>query len=518
MSATLRVILGVDDAPKLILPNGIPDSIEDLKGEIQRQFGLSGNFRLQYRDVDFDNEFVNLTATSEIKDKSTVKVINLSDETVTLTFTTIPQGEDDVLLSSSSDTDILSSAESTSSGASLRSQPWPTNFEIPQFSYEVQIQLEKANQAFCSSGTLLKTSNKLRSDILDGLASEIIKYKVYPSSTELDDVAQALITKYPFLKEKGSVTGFYGWKISLKYKMANYRTRLRSIGCPELSINAVKEKRGALIHGPNQVKKPRKAEVNYCPDYPAGETKESLEEERKALTLEVKKKNNQQLIKSKMERTFAYRRQEVVKDMPFIAEFKNRWPALFSESQVNAEFTLITTVPLFSTFMSRLDHYSSHLIRVFKKKGGTARHDIDIIIAEMDKNPSVEVRRTCILKALCVYLNEKPDSLIKEYCAIEDMTEMERVALGVYIVRPDGADATDPPEDVGVVIEGCTVLQDLREIANGCAVLFGLMYCLNLSYPKELRYTFEFFQKVLMELDGNKLSTKVQVLKNKLHE
>jgi len=35
-----------------------------------------------------------------------------------------------------------------------------------------------------------------------------------------------------------------------------------------------------------------------------------------------------------MERTFAYRRQEVVKDMPFIAEFKNRWPALFSESQV----------------------------------------------------------------------------------------------------------------------------------------------------------------------------------------
>lgn len=116
--------------------------------------------------------------------------------------------------------------------------------------------------------------------------------------------------------------------------MANYRTGLRSIGCPELSINAVKEKRGAMSHGPNQVKKPRKAEVNYCPDYPAGETKESLEEERKALILEVKKKNNQQLIKSKMERTFAYRRQEVIKDMPFIVEFKNRWPALFSESQV----------------------------------------------------------------------------------------------------------------------------------------------------------------------------------------
>lgn len=110
---------------------------------------------------------------------------------------------------------------------------------------------------------------------------------------------------------------------------------------------------------------------------------------------------------------------------------------------------------------------------------------------------------------MCVYLIEKLDSLIKDYWATEDigidaMMEMERLDLGVYIVRHD------PPEDVGVIIEGCTVLRDLRKAANGCAVLFGLIYCLNLSYPKELRYTFEFLQKVFMELDGNKLSTKVQ--------
>ena len=92
------------------------------------------------------------------------------------------------------------------------------------------------------------------------------------------------------------------------------------------------------------------------------------------------------------------------------------------------------------------------------------------------------------------------------------------MVLGVYVVRHEGADSTDPPEDVGIVIEGCTVLQDLGDVASGCAVLLGLIYSLNLSYPKDLRYTFEFLQKVLMELDGNKLSNKVQVLKNKLHE
>lgn len=139
-------------------------------------------------------------------------------------------------------------------------------FQIPQFSYEVQFQLEQGNQALLNNGTLLHPSTKLKSDILQSLASEMVKYKIYSSSAEFDNVAEALITKYPCLKEHGSVTSYYGWKISLKYKMANYRTRLRNIGCQELTINSVKEKRRGMGPGPNQVKKPRKAEVNFCPD------------------------------------------------------------------------------------------------------------------------------------------------------------------------------------------------------------------------------------------------------------
>lgn len=194
----------------------------------------------------------------------------------------VSQGLDDVPCvspsSSLADTEMLSSASSTSISSprpSLRSQPWPKTFQIPEFPYEVELQLERANSEYCSSGTLFTPGSKLKSEILEALVSEIRKYKVYPTSAEFDTVAKALVTKYPCLKENGSACGYYGWKISLKYKMANYRTKLRSLGCPETSINSLKGRRTANQGSPNQVKKPRKAEVNYCPAYPVGETRES---------------------------------------------------------------------------------------------------------------------------------------------------------------------------------------------------------------------------------------------------
>ncbi|TKS65552.1 hypothetical protein D9C73_028014 [Collichthys lucidus] len=271
---------------------------------------------------------------------------------------------------STADTDILSSPESTSSGPSLRSQPWPQTFPIPQFSYEVEVQLERANRTYLSSGTLLSPSAKLKSDILDSLASEIIKYKVYPSSAEFDTVAEALIRKHPCLKEQGSVSGWI-----------------------------------------------------LC------------------------------------------------------------------------------------------------LLKVFRKKGGEAGRKIRLITALMDKDPRIERRRECVIRGLCIYLNGGPESLIKTYLdASSDASHgMEAIVMGSMSYN-EGAESDEDPEDVGVIIEGVNVLQGLRNVANGCVLLLGLIYSLNLSYPKELKHTFEFLQKVVMELNGNRLSQKVQVLKNRLLE
>lgn len=88
--------------------------------------------------------------------------------------------------------------------------------------------------------------------------------------------------------------------------------------------------------------------------------------------------------------------------------------------------------------------------------------------------------------------------------------------MGVYVVRKENAEPEEDPEDVGVLIEGVEALVGLPSISCGCAMLFGLIYALNLSYPQEWKCTFEFFQKILMNLDGKKLSPKVQSLKIKM--
>ena len=54
-------------------------------------------------------------------------------------------------------------------------------------------------------------------------------------------------------------------------------------------------------------------------------------------------------------------------------------------SQVNAEFTRITTVPLLSTFLSQLDYYTDKLMEVFRKKGGKVGRSISLIMAAIDK-------------------------------------------------------------------------------------------------------------------------------------
>lgn len=53
-----------------------------------------------------------------------------------------------------------------------RTAAWPANFQIPTFSYDVELLLQDGNQAYENNGSLLKNSS-LKSKILETLADTI---------------------------------------------------------------------------------------------------------------------------------------------------------------------------------------------------------------------------------------------------------------------------------------------------------------------------------------------------------
>lgn len=78
--------------------------------------------------------------------------------------------------------------------------------------------------------------------------------------------------------------------------------------------------------------------------------------------------------------------------------------------------------------------------------------------------------------------------------------------------------AEEDPAEMSVVIECNQVLTQCGNWTKACMLLMGLIYALNLEYPKTLKNTFEVFQKLFLELDGAKLLKKVYSLKSKLME
>ncbi|XP_061908168.1 uncharacterized protein LOC133653153 isoform X1 [Entelurus aequoreus] len=298
--AVLRIIFGDEsDSRKLTLDSGIPSAVEDLYLLVKTFFQHKEDFRLQYMDADF-NEFVNLTSVSEIKNKSTLKVIYIPvfspvEPCITL-YTVDSSGElsntscsnpetpaSSIDSSCRDDTPFTSTPESSLETQLSKLSSWPKVFLVPKFTYDEEFELQDKNREYETIGTYFNPGPKLKGVILDGLAQEMLKYTKYPKDYQCEEVAAALTRAHPCLGQLGSKTGFWGWKQSLKYKMQNYRTKLGRLGHPEIRVNSFKHKREGQGKAAANIKKARKAEVYYIPLHPKGETTESLENDERSL-------------------------------------------------------------------------------------------------------------------------------------------------------------------------------------------------------------------------------------------
>ena len=125
---------------------------------MKTSFGLQEDFRLQYQDADFGNEFVNLSVTSEIHDKATIKVVYLGIHNNEDTMTRQPLAVQGSLSVSSVETDNTEPISSSGSSPFTMMSVWPSVLTISSFNYDAELQLDKANAECSVSGTHLSPS------------------------------------------------------------------------------------------------------------------------------------------------------------------------------------------------------------------------------------------------------------------------------------------------------------------------------------------------------------------------
>lgn len=109
------------------------------------------DFRLQFKDPLFNNEFMNLTSVDDLKDHGTIRVIHMADtSTPQPVEVQISSGracnysfleENSFVSSRSTDTDILSSPESYTSTSSTSRTFWPSTFSVPLFGFDAELKL-----------------------------------------------------------------------------------------------------------------------------------------------------------------------------------------------------------------------------------------------------------------------------------------------------------------------------------------------------------------------------------------
>lgn len=320
---------------KVVLPQ-IPESVEELQGILREKLQLQGSFTLQF-DPAFNNIPCNLCDIQELPPERVILHILWDEPPIQ-----VAQLESDT--ASSLDTASLPSTSTESPqtpSAFIRSNlqsasEWPSPFPIPEFSYDVELKLRKGNEAYEQTKKGINLTRDMKIDILDKIAKAVFEVKAYPEPFQIETVASALITKHPCLQEPSGETGYDGWKSSIKYKIGYYRSKLREAGCAEVSINRKRSSNEDDGAG-SSLKRPKRGEMNHVPDHPDDHTDDSLEDQRLAMVEELKKRNrNVALIKQQMELTFSLRRKEIVEVQPMVSEVRERWPALFSQSQVSS--------------------------------------------------------------------------------------------------------------------------------------------------------------------------------------
>ncbi|XP_054860019.1 uncharacterized protein LOC111562941 [Amphiprion ocellaris] len=179
---------------------------------------------------------------------------------------------------------------------------------------------------------------------------------------------------------------------------------------------------------------------------------------------------------------------------------------------VFAEFYRVTSKNLKKDFYEALDHHTTHLIDLFKSRKGVVGQSLGHLFQPINSQTNdITTTRTVVLQCLPLYLGDNSSEFFLSCSDSDTADDFTQVPVGVLNVMTSDM----PPliNSVAIILEGNLVMDDIPTTSQSLCLLFGLIYALHLDYPKVMKNTFEFIQKILLNIGQQKLSPKLQTLK-----
>ncbi|KAI2646867.1 Guanylate cyclase [Labeo rohita] len=188
--------------------------------------------------------------------------------------------------------------------------------------------------------------------------------------------------------------------------MPNIRSKLHKAGCIDVTVNGGRKGK-------------------YCPEGQPPKQNIKKYEEMKLFTSQIslwdrtkyllkkigncllKKSPNKTLVAHKMDQTFPLRRKEIVETEPPIRTMLERWPALFTEREVFAEFTRIACKNLQNEFFGELDKHTPCLMKIFKSKTGTLGQTLAELLEQVEtrRNTNQASCQVCLFMCGCSFIS-----------------------------------------------------------------------------------------------------------------
>ncbi|TWW62188.1 hypothetical protein D4764_04G0008350, partial [Takifugu flavidus] len=134
-----------------------------------------------------------------------------------------------------------------------------------------------------------------------------------------------------------------------------------------------------------------------------------------------------------------------------------RWPALFTEKQVYAEFKRVVTKNLQGDLFEALDRHTPRLVGIFRAKKGSVGQTLTGLVQQV--HGDVTAMRTMVLRGLPVLLGDDPSDFYNT-CFDRDTDETwAQVSVGVLTVVPEDEQLVPNqlhlhPISTAIIVEG----------------------------------------------------------------